>query len=563
MANCSEKPWLQHYELGPYRLDRTLTPYPEVPLYASLERTAAKHPTQTAIFFQGRSIKYRDLKDQVDGLAASLQRLGVGKGDRICLFLPNCMEFVLCYWAVIKAGGVVVPTSLLRTPEGLLHEAGAAGCRLIACREENLDVVFAVKERSQIESIIVTSTAGYDLEPVSVPMPKGACDLRTLLHDHEAQPRHVKIHPREDLCEVAFTGGATGLPKGVMLTHYNRHSVVLQALPWLMKPLMKGIAGKASVLISIPMFHTYGIFVQQTAVHLGLRMIILPDPRNTQMQLDSIWEHRPFLIPGVPTQFMRLADAGLRRVNAMLFSGSAPLPLEVGRRIKQKTGMPISEGYGMTETCGVTHINLSAFSRITGFMAKETPGIGVPCPDTECRLIDPVTNHDVDSGGAGELVVRGPQIMKGYWPASGTGLTADGWLHTGDIAVMDGNGYFQIVDRIKDMVNVSGMKVYTTEVDQVLFSHPAVLMGAAFGVPDPTVPGSERVMAVVRLKDERQGTVKEQELMDFCKDKLPPYAVPRYLEIREDLPLTVTEKVFRKALRDEAIARMKNRGEIR
>jgi long-chain acyl-CoA synthetase len=560
---CLEKPWLKSYALGPYKLDRTLVPYPEVSLFQALDRTAAKHPGQTAIIFQGRSLKYRDFKSQVDRLAASLAGLGLGKGDRVCLFLPNCVEFVLCYWAILKAGGVVVPTSILRTQEGLLHEAGTAGCRLIVCREENLDFVLAVKERCQVEHIIVTSTAGYDLEVVSKSMPESACELRTLLDGQESRPPQIEINPREDLCELAFTGGATGAPKAVMLTHYNRHSVILQGLPWLMKPLMRGIAGKASVLISIPMFHTYGNFVHQSAVYLGLRMIILPDPRDTQMQVASIREHRPFLIPGVPTQFMRLADAGLKRVNAMLFSGSAPLPHEVGRMIRQETGMPISEGYGLTETCGVTHINLSAFSRITGFMVKETQGIGVPCPDTECRLIDPETNLDVRAGEVGELTVRGPQVMRGYWPTPGAGLTPDGWLHTGDVAAMGEDGYFQIVDRIKDMVNVSGMKVYTTEVDQVLFSHPAVLMASAFGVPDPTIPGSERVMAVVRLKNERKGTVTERELLDFCKSKLPPYAVPRYMEIREDLPLTVTEKVFRKALRDEAVARIKSRGRIR
>ena len=559
---CSEKPWLKGYALGPYKLERTLMPYPEVPLHAVLDRTAAKYPGQTAVLFEGRSIKYRDLKNQADRLAASLPGLGLSKGDRVCLFLPNCMEFVLCYWAVLKAGGVVVPTSTLRTREGLLHEVATAGCRLIVCREENLEPVLSVREQSGIERIIITSTAGYDVDDLSVPLPKNASELRTLLHEHEAQAPGVEINPREDLCELAFTGGATGTPKGVMLTHYNRHSVILQGLPWLMKPLMGGIAGKASVLISIPMFHTYGNFVHQSAVYLGLRMILLPDPRDTQMQAASIREHRPFLIPGVPTQFMRLAEAGLKKVNAMLFSGSAPLPHEVGRMIRQKTGMPISEGYGLTETCGLTHINLSAFSRITGFMAKETPGIGVPCPDTECRLIDPTTSLDAAAGEAGELAVRGPQIMKGYWPEPGAGLAPGAWLHTGDVAVMDGEGYFQIVDRLKDMVNVSGMKVYTTEVDQVLFSHPAVLMAAAFGVPDRGVPGSERVMAVVRLKDERQGTVTEKDLVDYCKAALPPYAVPRYLEIRDDLPLTVSEKVFRKALRDEAVARMKNRGEI-
>jgi long-chain acyl-CoA synthetase len=341
-----------------------------------------------------------------------------------------------------------------------------------------------------------------------------------------------------------------------MLSHANRYTCVLQTMPWFMKPLLGGIKGKTSVLLSIPMFHTYGNFIQTTAVYLGLRLLILPDARDTNTILSSIIEHRPFLVPGVPTQFMRLADAGLKRSNSMLFSGAAPLPQEVASEIKRKTGMPISEGYGLTESSSVSHINLTAFSRITGFLSKDKPGIGVPVPDMDCRLVDPVSGEDVPFGQPGELVIRGPQIMVGYWPEPGSGLTADGWLHTGDIGVMDESGYFQIVDRIKDMVNVSGLKVYTTEVDEVLFKHPAIAVAAAFGVPDVEIPGSERVMAVVSLKEEYRGSVTEGELRDYCRQFLPPYAVPKMIEFRDELPLTVTEKVFKNALREQAIARM-------
>jgi long-chain acyl-CoA synthetase len=342
-----------------------------------------------------------------------------------------------------------------------------------------------------------------------------------------------------------------------MTSHYNRYSVILQGLPWFMKPMLRGIAGKASVLLSIQLFHTMGNYIHQSAVYLGMRIILLPDPRDTQEIVRHILDTRPFLIPGVPTQFMRLADAGLRRVNTMLFSGAAPLPLEVAAEIKRKTGMPISEGYGLTETTTTTHINLSAFSRIFGFMAREKHGIGLPTPDTECKLVDPHSGLETVYGEPGEIVVRGPQVMRGYWPEQGSGLTPDGWLHTGDIAVMDEDGYFQLVDRIKDMVNVSGMKVYTTEVDDVLFKYPGVLMATAFGVPDPEIPGSERVMAVVQLKHEQEGQVSEEEIKDFCRQRLPPYAVPKYVEFCQEMPLTVTEKVFKKVLRDEAIRRMR------
>jgi long-chain acyl-CoA synthetase len=249
-------------------------------------------------------------------------------------------------------------------------------------------------------------------------------------------------------------------------------------------------------------------------------------------------------------------------MNVLPMSGSAPLPLEVAQAIKQKIGMPVSQGYGLTETSPLTHFNVSAFARITGFMSQEKVGIGIPSPDTDCMLLDPETGDEVPFGEAGEIVVRGPQIMKGYWPEPGSGLTPDGWLRTGDIGVMDQDGYFQLVDRTKDMVNVSGLKVYTTHVDEVLYQHPGVLAAAAFGVPDPGRPGSERVMAVIQLKEGYSGKVTEAEIQAFCREHLAPYAVPRFVEFREDMPLTVTEKIFKKALREQALARMKASGEI-
>lgn len=267
------------------------------------------------------------------------------------------------------------------------------------------------------------------------------------------------------------------------------------------------------------------------------------------------------MIPVVPTQLMRMAEADVGRMNVLPMSGSAPLPLQVAEAIKRKIGMPVSQGYGLTETSPLTHFDVSAFSKITGFMLQEKVGIGIPSPDTECMLLDQDTGQEVPYGQAGEIVVRGPQIMKGYWPEPGSGLTDDGWLHTGDIGVMDEDGYFQIVDRSKDMVNVSGLKVYTNSVDEVLYGHPGVLAAAAFGVPVLKTPGSERVMVAIQLKEEYKGKVTEEEIRGYCGAHLAPYAVPRSVEFRDDLPLTVTEKIFKKALRDEAIARMKARTE--
>lgn len=550
-----DKPWLKSYKLGPYKLDESLAPYPEVPVYQVLDDAAAKYPGQTALLYQGRSLRYSQLLRQVDRLANALSDLGVVKGDRVCLFLPNCSEFIISDWAVLKAGGVVVPTSILRTDEGLLHEAGSSQSKVIICQEDQLERVLAVKEHTDIENVIVTSNAGYDLEPVSRSLPKNVYDFRELLSTHDPIPPQVAIDPREDLCELAFTGGATGIPKGVMITHYNRYCCLQQGFPWLFKSLLRGIAGKASIMIPLPLFHAYGHYIHQAGANLGLRVILLPDPRDMNQFIELLKTHRPLLIPAVPTQFMRIAQAQLPRLNVLLMSGSAPLPLEIAQAVKSKTGMPISQGYGLTETAPLTHFNVSAFARITGFMAQEKVGIGIPSPDTECKLVDPDTGEEVPFGARGELVVRGPQIMKGYWPEPGSGLTERGWLHTGDIAEMDADGYFQLVDRSKDMVNVSGLKVYTTHVDDVLFRHPAVFMAAAFGIPDPKIPGSERVMAVVQLKSDYQGNVTPEELQSYCREHLEPYAVPFFIEIRQELPLTVSEKVFKKALRDEIIAR--------
>lgn len=552
-----DKPWLKSYKLGPYRLDESLRPYPKEPLFKILDDAATQYPGQTAVLFEDRSINYHQLKTLADRLAAALSGLGVERGDRVCLFLPNCVEFIVSDWAILKAGATVVPTSVLRTDEGLIHEAGSSNCRVIICREEHLDRVLAVRDRCDLEHVIVTSTGGYDMEEVAAPLPRGVYEFRKLLDDHEAVPPRVEIDPVEDLCELAFTGGATGVPKGVMVTHANRYSCIRQGLPWILKPILRGFVGKASVLIAIPLFHAYGHYILQSAAEMGLRVILLRDPRDTDTLVAQVKKYRPFLIPVVPTQLMRMAEADVGRMNVLPMSGSAPLPLEVAQAIKRKIGMPVSQGYGLTETSPLTHFNVSAFSKITGFMLQEKVGIGIPSPDTECVLLDQETGQEVPYGQAGEIVVRGPQIMKGYWPEPGSGLTDDGWLHTGDIGVMDEDGYFQIVDRSKDMVNVSGLKVYTNSVDEVLYRHPGVLAAAAFGVPDPKTPGSERVMVAIQLKDEYRGKVTEDEIRGYCGEHLAPYAVPRFVEFRDDLPLTVTEKIFKKALRDEAIAKMR------
>jgi len=554
--NYLDKPWLKSYKLGPYKLDHSLAPYSEEPLFNVLDTAAQKYAGRTAILFLGRTITYTELKNYADKFANALAGLGVQKGDKVCVFLPNCPEAVICDWGIVKAGAAVIPTSILRTDDGIVHEAGSGRAKVLICQEDQLKRVLNLKKQCGFSSLIVTSNKGFDIKKVGQKLPENVYDFTRLLEQNDPTPPDITINAKKDLCELAFTGGATGLPKGVMISHFNRFSCIKQGLPWILKPLIKGIRGKSSVLLPVPLFHSYGRYMAQSAASLGLRLILIPDPRDINLIVETIKKYRPFMIAAVPTQFMRIAQKKTGKINAIPMSGAAPLPAEVAYSIKQELDNPVSEGYGLTETSPLTHFNISGFSKITGFMLKEKPGLGVPAPDTECKIIDRITGNEVPFGEPGEILVKGPQIMRGYWPEKGSGLTEDGWLHTGDIAYMDDDGYFHMTDRIKDMINVSGNKVYSTQVDEVIYKHPAVLMAASFGVPDPDVPGSERVAVVIKLHKNYPEPVSEDSIRSFCRKHLAPYAVPKYVEFRDTLPMTVTEKLFKKELRDEVLQKM-------
>jgi len=552
-----DKPWLKSYKLGPYKLDHSLSPYTEMPLYDMLDIAAEKYPGKTAILYLEREIKYRKLKMYSDSLANALFSLGVRKGDRACVFLPNCPEAVIADWAILKAGAAVIPTSILRTDGGLVHEAGSGKAKVIFCQENQLERVLDLKGKCEFFHVIVTSDKGYDIGDVTAALPRDVYEFKKLLENYDAVPPSIQIDPKTDLAELAFTGGATGTPKGVMITHFNRAACISQGLPWILKPLIKGIKGKSSILLSVPLFHSYGRYMAQSAANLGLRLILMPEPRDIDAIVETIKAYRPFMITGVPTQFMRIAQKKVGKINSIPMSGAAPLPRDVADAIKAELGNPVSEGYGLTETAPLTHFNISGFSKITGFMLSEKPGLGVPAPDTECKIINQTGGEEVPFGETGEILVRGPQVMKGYWPEPGSGLTENGWLKTGDVGYMDNDGYFHLTDRSKDMINVSGNKVYSTQVDEVIYNHPAVLMAASFGVPDPKTPGSERVAVVIVLHENYTKPVTEDEIRNHCRKHLAPYAVPKFVDFRDKLPMTVTEKLFKKELREQMIEKMK------
>ena len=563
MTSYADKPWLKSYKLGPFKLKSTIE-YHEKPLFTILDEAAERFPGKDAYYYRGKRMKYKELKDQVERFAHALNKLGIRKGDTVIVFLPTCPQFIISDFAILKAGATLVPCSpLLKAPE-LKHQAQESGAETIVCLDKFANLINAIKDETRLKNIIITSYDDYSpAESKVIKEIPGTYHFRKLIQDHGPELPEVKIDPTEDLAILAFTGGSTGVPKGVMITHYQRLTNILQGLPWMMAPF-PAYRGTASSLLAVPLFHAYGHYLLQSSFYWGLRVFLIPDPRDTAMIVELMNEYRPFLLFMVPTQLLKLAqpEIGLKRMPVMVMSGTAPLPAEISQRLEEKIKMPVSEGYGLTETGPATHINISAFAKVTRFASSTRPGIGIPVPDTEVKLVAPETLKEVPFGEVGEIWLRGPQIMKGYWPEAGSGLEKDGWLRTGDLARMDEDGYFHVVDRIKDMINVSGMKVYSTEVDEILFTHPAVEGAATIGIPDPERPGSERIKAFIRLRDAFKGKVEPQEIIDYCREKIAAYAVPKFIEFRDDLPLTATEKLFKRALKEEEIKKMKKRGEI-
>jgi len=562
MVTMAEKPWLKQYKMGPYKLPHTKEPYPKMTVHSLLDATADEFPDNTACFYLGREIPYGEMKLLSDRLAAALADLGVKKGDRVATVLPNCPQFMISDFGIMKSGAAHVPCSPMHKAADLTYEIGESGAETVICTEMSLELVNSIKNKTRIKKVIVTSMMDYSSEEPTVKQFAGAYQFRDLIAGHEPKPPDIDIDPMKDLAVLPFTGGATGLPKGVMLTHYNRVVAVMQ-MAWAYEPLKVGIRGKVSAMVPIPLFHAYGHLVMQFGAYWGLKGYLLPDPRDIDTLVQMLTKYRPFFCACVPIQYSRLVAAGLGRINTMFISTTAALAPEIAQKFRKETGVPVTEAYGLTETGGGTHMNLSSFSKITGFMPFEKFGsIGIPVPDTDVKIVNLDTGEEAAAGQEGELWVRGPQIMIGYWPEVGKGLV-DGWLPTGDVVRMEEDGYFYITDRIKDMANISGLKVYTRLVDDALYEHPAVGDAVAIGIPDTERPGSERIKAFIRLKEEFTGKVTAEEITAHCRDKLPAYAVPKFIEFRKELPLTVTLKLFKRQLREEEVANMKASGQLK
>jgi len=563
-----ERPWHRHWPDG---VPRSIE-YPRIPLHQILRDTARAHGDRTATIFYGARLTYRELDEKADRFAAGLRGIGVRKGDRVGVIMPNSPMYVIAFFGVLRAGATVVQTNILYKARELEEEYADAGATVVVTLDLFLPNLLKARPKTHVKHVVVADVKDFlpgllaalypikkkrDLKkeghwPLMIPAEPWVHRFQDLLASRPEPGKEPPVDPETDVAVLQYTGGTTGTPKGAMLTHYNLVANVHQGVSWV--PFSK--PGEEVMMAALPMFHVFGLTVAMlVSVKLGAAMILHPNPREVEAILKLISKHHPTLFPGVPTMYVgllghpRLAKANLRGIRACL-SGAAPLPMEVRRRFEELTGGKLVEGYGLTEASPVTHAN----PLTEGGLVKEC--IGIPLPDTDAKIVDPEAGaREMPAGERGELVIRGPQVMKGYWnkPDETAKVLRDGWLYTGDIALVDDDGYFYIVERKKDMIIASGYNVYPREVEEILFQHPAVQEAAVVGIPDPY--RGETVKAFVVLKPQAAATA--EEVVAFCKDRLAAFKVPKAVEFRAELPKSMVGKVLRRTLREEELAKAK------
>ncbi|QAV27452.1 long-chain fatty acid--CoA ligase [Neobacillus thermocopriae] len=551
-----EKPWLALYpQQVPHSID-----YPRKPLQQFLREAAEQFPHKTAIHFLGKELTYKEIYEQAIKLASYLQQLGLQKGDRVSIMLPNCPQAVISYYAILFAGGIVVQTNPLYTERELEYQLNDSGAKIIIALDLLYPRIMKVKAHTKIEHMIITSIKDYLPFPKNVLYPLvqkkqtgmsvrvkhgGDCHLFTkALSLATGEVIETDVNSVEDVALLQYTGGTTGFPKAAMLTHYNLTANTFMCTKW----MYKCEHGNESILGVLPFFHVYGMTtVMNLSIMEGYKMILLPK-FDVETTLKTIEKQRPTLFPGAPTIYIALLNhPNLKKYDLssikICISGSAPLPVEVQEQFETVTGGKIIEGYGLTEASPVTHSNfIWDGKRIKG-------SIGVPWPDTEAMIVSLETGEKANINEIGEIVVRGPQVMKGYWnrPEETAATLRDGWLYTGDLGYMNEEGYFFVVDRKKDMIIASGYNVYPREVEEVLYEHPKVQEAVVIGVPDAY--RGETVKAFVVIKEGE--TCTEEELDQFMRSKLAAYKVPRIYEFRKELPKTAVGKILRRALVEE------------
>jgi len=562
LAPLTGRPWTRHYDPG---IPATLR-YPDVPLQALLDDAAESYPNATATIFFNAKRTYRSISEDAWRFANGLRRVGVKKGDRVALVLPNTPQFVVAFYGALRAGAVLVCCNPRYTAAELQHQLADAGATVVVVLSRLYPLVKAARPGTAVERVIVTNIK-EEMPPVlrllfTVAKEKkdghrqpfagdaGALAFREVL---AARPEPFDAGVRaDDLALLQYTGGTTGVSKGAMLSHRALVANTLQCRAWFTN--MRD--GEGAAMAVMPFFHVYGLTVVMSLSVQGAEAMILEPQLELEHLLKDIQRHRPRMFSGAPIIYNAINNSpltkkyDLRSIEACV-SGSAPLLTETHRRFVELTGAKLVEGYGLTEAAPVTHCN-----PLFGEGEQKVGSIGVPFPDVEAKIVDlDAGEREMAIGEPGELILRGPQLMDGYYhqPEETAQALRGGWLYTGDIATVDADGYFAIVDRKKEMIIVSGFKVYPRDVEEVLVAHPAVTDAAVIGIPHPTK--GEEVKAYVVLRPGGEATA--DEIIAHCRKTLADFKVPRQVEFRASLPHTVVGKTLRKELAAEEQAKRK------
>ncbi|MSR06033.1 MAG: long-chain fatty acid--CoA ligase [Gemmatimonadetes bacterium] len=555
------RPWHRHYDPG---IPATIT-FAEKTLSRLLADAARGYPDRDAIRFQNARLTFSRLHDEVRRLATAFSGMGAQPGDRIAIMLPNIPQCVIAFYAALEIGAVPAMTNPLYVPREIEYQWNDCGATIAVVGDWTYEQkVKGIRDRLPVKHYVVASVAEYlrfplnllapfKLRRMSPPMAArvvpgpGIYSFRRLIESTPPNPPPVNIS-MDDVAVLLYTGGTTGVSKGAMLTQRNLSCNVQQLIAWFHQPL-----GQEVQLAALPIFHSFGMTVCMAfPLSIAATLVLVPNPRDIKSVLQAIVKHRVTLAPQVPamfnavTQFSGVEKLDLRSIK-ICNSGSAPLSVDVLERYEKLTGAKICEGYGLTETSPVTHCNPVESMRKVG-------AIGVPLPSTDARVVDTDEGtRDLPAGEPGELILRGPQVMKGYWnkPEETANSIRNGWFHTGDLATMDADGYFRIVGRKKDMIIASGFKVFPDEVDRVLMAHASVLEAATIGVPD--AKKGESVKSFVVLRPGMSASAGE--LAEHCRAELAPFKVPKEIEFRTELPKSAVLKILRRELRDEELKR--------
>ena len=554
MQQPVERPWANIKLDGRYAI-----PHPDPkPVFALLTESAARHPNNRCIHYQGRDFSYAQVDEISSRFASALSSIGVKKGERVAIFMPNIPQLVFAFFGALKMGAVVVmcnPVYKERELEYQLRDSGAVAVVATKTVAKGLDLYKSLegcRGKLNLRHVIVTGLTDY-LPPLKKRLAgvvgikevrrEGTLDFVKLIGSSQPLSSFAEADPANDVALLQYTGGTTGVAKGAMLTHYNLVSnaaYAAQILP---------VDERDVALCVLPLYHIFGMTATMNApIFAGGTMVLLPSFHADEV-LKTIQKLKVTLFNGAPAMYIAInskpnaKDFDLRSVRACI-SGGAALPPAVRKKFIELTGGNLVEGYGLSETSPVTHLN-----PLIGGEARDG-SIGPPFPDTDAKIVD-LGDRDktLPVGEVGELAVRGPQVMKGYWnqKEETDAVLKDGWFLTGDIAKMDTDGYFYIVDRKKDMINVGGLKVYPREVEDVLFEHPAVKEAGVVGIPDEF--SGEAVKAFVVLKDP-SAKVDKKEVVGFCAERLAKFKVPKEVEFVQDLPKTLIGKVLRRKLRE-------------